>query len=113
MENAKGQTVRGLFEVDQAVFSASGKSYTFDGFRRVYVEGANPNTNTTKLLPAMQKADALDVLSFLKEGHTARPPARYNEASLVKSLEEKGIGRPSTYASIIGTIIGRGYIFKK
>ncbi|MEC7987837.1 MAG: type I DNA topoisomerase [Myxococcota bacterium] len=113
MENAKGQTVRGLFEVEKGVFSASGKSYTFDGFRRVYIEGAVSPVTSSKILPVMEKGDSLSLSSLKKEGHNTRPPARYNEASLVKSLEDKGIGRPSTYASIIGTIIGRGYIFKK
>ena len=66
-----------------------------------------------RLLPPLSEGDALDAQQLEPQGHTTTPPARYTEATLVRALEERGIGRPSTYASIIGTILDRGYVFKK
>ena len=100
-----------------AEFSASGKVITFPGFLRAYVEGSDdPDAeleSTERRLPQVRTGDALAVQGLEAEGHTTSPPARYTEASLVKQLEELGIGRPSTYASIIGTIQDRGYVWKK
>src|SRR5690606_1732581 len=66
-----------------------------------------------KHLPALSEGEALDGKAFVPQGHETQPPARYTEASLVRALEEMGVGRPSTYASIIGTIQNRGYVWKK
>ncbi len=100
-----------------AEFSASGTIITFPGFMRAYVESTDEDVpdkpQADRRLPAVAVGDALEVTSLTPEGHTTSPPARYTEASLVKRLEELGIGRPSTYASIISTIQDRGYVWKK
>ncbi|PVE04330.1 type I DNA topoisomerase [Streptomyces scopuliridis] len=100
-----------------AEFSASGKTITFHGFMKAYVEGADdPNAeldDRERRLPQVAEGDALSAEELSVDGHATKPPARYTEASLVKELEEREIGRPSTYASIIGTILDRGYVFKK
>ncbi|PCG88007.1 DNA topoisomerase I [Streptomyces sp. WZ.A104] len=100
-----------------AEFSASGKTITFHGFMKAYVEGADdPNAeldDRERRLPQVAEGDALSADEVTVDGHATKPPARYTEASLVKELEEREIGRPSTYASIIGTILDRGYVFKK
>ncbi|MER6216442.1 type I DNA topoisomerase [Streptomyces sp. NPDC001674] len=101
----------------EAEFSASGKTITFHGFMKAYVEGADdPNAeldDRERRLPQVAEGDALTAEEITADGHATKPPARYTEASLVKELEEREIGRPSTYASIIGTILDRGYVFKK
>jgi DNA topoisomerase-1 len=98
-------------------FSASGKTITFHGFLKAYVEGADdPNAeldDRERRLPQVSEGDPLTADEITVDGHATKPPARYTEASLVKELEEREIGRPSTYASIIGTILDRGYVFKK
>ncbi|MFE0657146.1 DNA topoisomerase, partial [Streptomyces sp. NPDC058876] len=100
-----------------AEFTASGKTITFHGFMKAYVEGADdPNAeldDRERRLPQVAEGDALAAEEITADGHSTKPPARYTEASLVKELEEREIGRPSTYASIIGTILDRGYVFKK
>jgi DNA topoisomerase I len=98
-------------------FSASGKIITFHGFMKAYVEGADdPNAeldDRERRLPQVSEDDALTAEEIAADGHSTKPPARYTEASLVKELEEREIGRPSTYATILGTILDRGYVFKK
>ncbi len=100
-----------------AEFSASGKIISFYGFMKAYVEGSDdPDAeldDNQRRLPPLAEADPLDALNLAAAEHATRPPARYTEASLIKELEEREIGRPSTYASIIGTILDRGYVFKK
>ncbi|MET8556012.1 type I DNA topoisomerase [Streptomyces sp. NPDC004959] len=100
-----------------AEFSASGKTITFHGFLKAYVEGADdPNAeldDRERRLPQVAEGDPLTAEELTADGHSTKPPARYTEASLVKELEEREIGRPSTYASILGTILDRGYVFKK
>ncbi|MEW2545745.1 type I DNA topoisomerase [Streptomyces sp. NPDC047002] len=100
-----------------AEFTASGKTITFHGFMKAYVEGADdPNAeldDRERRLPQVAEGDPLSAEEITADGHSTKPPARYTEASLVKELEEREIGRPSTYASIIGTILDRGYVFKK
>jgi DNA topoisomerase-1 len=100
-----------------AEFAASGRVITFPGFLKAYVESTDDETaekdDTEKRLPHVTVGDALAVERLEAEGHTTSPPARYTEASLVKQLEELGIGRPSTYASIISTVQDRGYVWKK
>ena len=102
---------------ERAEFGASGKVINFYGFLKAYVEGADDPTadldDRERRLPPLAQADPLDVLRLAPADHSTRPPARYTEASLVKELEDREIGRPSTYASIIGTILDRGYVFKK
>jgi DNA topoisomerase-1 len=102
---------------DALVFSGSGRRIVFPGFLRAYVEGSDdPEAelgDQESLLPALQEGQSLEPLAVAAEGHETRPPMRYTEASLVKRLEEEGIGRPSTYATIISTIQDRGYIVKR
>jgi DNA topoisomerase-1 len=100
-----------------AVFSSSGKVITFAGFLRAYVEGADdPDAELAdqeRVLPALQKGQQLDPVKIEPKQHETTPPARFTEASLIKELEDRGIGRPSTYATIIQTIQDRGYVWKK
>jgi DNA topoisomerase-1 len=102
---------------EQAEFGASGKVISFYGFLKAYVEGSDdPDAeldDNQRRLPALAERDALTAVSLAAAEHATRPPARYTEASLIKELEDRAIGRPSTYASIIGTILDRGYVFKK
>ncbi len=121
MADATGQTVSvriGAQTGDgtDAEFAASGTTITFPGYRRVYVEStddAAAEEEQEALLPALTEGDRLPEPALTPEGHSTQPPARFTEASLVKRLEELGIGRPSTYASIMGTIQDRGYVWKK
>ncbi|HWL34506.1 MAG TPA: type I DNA topoisomerase [Gaiellaceae bacterium] len=98
-----------------AEFSASGTVITFRGFLAAYEESRDDDTEQEeeRPLPHLKPGDELKALQLEPEGHATTPPSRYTEASLVQALEERGIGRPSTYASIIGTILDRGYVFKR
>ena len=102
---------------EDVVFSASGRVITFHGFLKAYVEGTDDASATRDdaetRLPALTEGDAVSAASVTASGHETKPPARYTEATLIKELEEREIGRPSTYASIIKTIIDRGYVYKK
>ncbi|MFJ2953640.1 type I DNA topoisomerase [Streptomyces sp. NPDC087270] len=122
MKDAVGQSVTvkvggAASDGRDAEFSASGKIITFHGFLKAYVEGADdPNAeldDRERRLPQVTEGDPLTADEITADGHSTKPPARYTEASLVKELEEKEIGRPSTYATILGTILDRGYVFKK
>jgi len=101
----------------QAEFSASGKVIQFPGFLRAYVEGEDdPDAELADRevhLPPMDEGDAVSVADLEPGPHATQPPARFTEASLVKAMEELGVGRPSTYASVIATILDRGYVWKK
>ncbi|MEE9295690.1 MAG: type I DNA topoisomerase [Phycisphaerae bacterium] len=100
-----------------AVFVVSGRVITFPGFLRAYVEGADdPEAeleDQEEVLPPLKQGQGLDPVHVQPLQHTTEPPGRYSEASLIKELEERGIGRPSTYASIIQTIQDRGYVWNK
>ena len=113
MADARQTQVSVQTKVEDAGFRSSGKRIDFPGFLRAYVEGSDdPNAaleNQEVILPALKVGDSPDCTKLDAVGHETQPPARYTEASLVKTLESEGIGRPSTYASIIGTIIDRGY----
>lgn len=97
-----------------AVFTASGKRIDFAGFFRAYVEGSDDPEAAIEdqevVLPDLKKGESLNCLKLEETSHETKPPARYTEATLVKKLEAEGIGRPSTYASIISTIVDRGYV---
>ena len=96
-------------------FSASGTTITFAGYRAVYeeVDDDRSDDDTEAILPALNVSDNISVSELTAVGHTTTPPARYTEPTLVKKLEELGIGRPSTYASILKVIVDRGYVWKK
>ena len=104
-----------------AEFAAAGTTITHDGFRRVYSEGtdersaadARPDGDQERQLPALAEGDAVDSRAIEPAGHATQPPARFTEASLVRQLETLGVGRPSTYATIMTTIQDRGYVWKK
>ncbi|WP_132992391.1 type I DNA topoisomerase [Gordonia zhaorongruii] len=103
---------------EQVTFASSGRTITFPGFLSAYVEtvddlAGGQADDAESRLPNLREGQALTAQSLSADGHSTNPPARYTEASLVKVLEELGIGRPSTYASIIGTIQDRGYVVKK
>ncbi len=113
MADARQTHITVNLQVEDAVFRSSGKRINFPGFLRAYVEGSDdPNAaieDQEVILPQMKKGDRPKCNNLEAIGHETQPPARYTEASLVKTLESEGIGRPSTYASIIGTIVDRGY----
>jgi DNA topoisomerase-1 len=98
-------------------FGATGKTITDPGFLRAYVESSDDEDaeaeDAERRLPALVKGQGLTAEELAALGHTTQPPARYTEASLVKALEELGIGRPSTYTTIMGNIVDRGYVFKR
>jgi DNA topoisomerase I len=102
---------------ENAEFGASGKVISFYGFLKAYVEGADdPDAeldDRERRLPPLAEGEPLTAERLAAAEHATRPPARYTEASLIKELEDRAIGRPSTYATIIGTILDRGYVFKK
>jgi DNA topoisomerase-1 len=102
---------------EDVLFSASGRTITFHGFLKAYVEGtdsdATAKDDAETRLPNLTEGDAVSAASLAAAGHETKPPARFTEATLIKELEDREIGRPSTYASIIGTILNRGYVYKK
>ena len=103
---------------EQVVFNASGRTLTFPGFLKAYVESLDEQAggeadDAESRLPNLTQGQRVDAADLTADGHTTSPPARYTEASLIKALEELGIGRPSTYSSIIKTIQDRGYVHKK
>ncbi|MFT4125763.1 MAG: type I DNA topoisomerase [Gordonia sp. (in: high G+C Gram-positive bacteria)] len=127
MADAKGTTLslritgtaaNGSDSAVMCTFAASGRTITFPGFLSAYVETVDEQAggqadDAENRLPQLTVGQALTATDPAADGHTTNPPARFTEASLVKVLEELGIGRPSTYASIIGTIQDRGYVVKK
>ena len=123
MKDAQGRTVSlrigGESSASETVeFAASGTVITFRGFLAAYEEGrdddrAAADDDEERRLPNVSEGDAVELKELEPQGHETSPPARYTEATLVRTLEELGIGRPSTYAAIIGTILDRGYVFKR
>jgi DNA topoisomerase-1 len=120
MKDAAGQTVSMRIagtstEGEEAEFGTSGTVITFRGFLAAYEEGRDTDDgdDDERRLPNLSEGDPVEVRKLEPQGHETNPPPRYTEATLVRTLEELGIGRPSTYASIIGTILDRGYVFKK
>jgi DNA topoisomerase-1 len=120
MTDARGQTVSlrlGATSTagEDAEFGVSGTVITFPGFLAAYEEGRDDEVadDEQRRLPHLQPGDAVEPLTLEPQGHETSPPARYTEATLVKALEDRGIGRPSTYASILSTIVDRGYVVKR
>jgi DNA topoisomerase-1 len=114
MAEARLTYLTATIQADNATFRASGKRIDFPGFFRAYVEGQDdPDAaleDREEPLPPLSAGDDLALRALEALSHSTQPPARYTEATLVKMLEQEGIGRPSTYASIIGTVIDRGYV---
>lgn len=106
-----------MIQNQRSEFRATGKIIIFPGYMRVYVEGSdNPEADLAdkeRILPDLKKNDRLACTSLKAQTHTTKPPARFTEASLVKEMENNGIGRPSTFASILDTIVRRGYVHRK
>ena len=117
MKSAKLKQTSVIIKVKNAEFKATGQVILFPGYMKAYVEGKdNPNKDLAdkeRILPVLEKKDTLTCLSLETVSHNTKPPARYTEASLVKALEENGIGRPSTFASILATIVKREYVNRK
>ncbi|MFI9505801.1 type I DNA topoisomerase [Nocardia sp. NPDC052566] len=123
MADARGTTltlrITGVASTgEECVFSASGRTITFPGFLKAYVESVDEEAggqsdDAESRLPALEQGQGVTAVELNPDGHSTNPPARYTEASLIKALEELGIGRPSTYSSIIKTILDRGYVYKR
>ena len=117
MADARGHRTTIVVEADGTAFQVSGRRIDFPGYLRAYVEGSDdPDAELADkeaLLPSVTVGDSLKCLDLEPKSHTTQPPNRYSEASLTRKLEEEGIGRPSTYASIIDTILARNYVFKR
>jgi DNA topoisomerase-1 len=120
MADARGQTVSVRItgqasDGRTAEFATAGTVITFRGFLLAYEEGRDEPAaeDEGRLLPKLAEGDALEATRLDPDGHSTSPPSRYTEATLVKALEERGIGRPSTYAAIMGTILDRGYVRKQ
>ena len=117
MADARGHRISVTVECDGAHFQVSGKTIEFPGYLRAYVEGSDDPeaelADREAILPAVTKGESLQCREIDPKSHTTKPPNRFSEAALTRTLEEKGIGRPSTYASIIETILARNYVFKR
>jgi DNA topoisomerase-1 len=117
MADARGHRITITVECDGAVFQVSGKTIEFPGYLRAYVEGSDDPeaelADREAILPAVTKDEPLTCREIEPKSHTTKPPNRFSEAALTRMLEEKGIGRPSTYAAIIETILQRNYVFKR
>ena len=117
MKDARGRNIVITIEGGGATFRVTGRTIDFPGFLRAYVEGSDdPDAELAdreKLLPDLQEGEVVDCKDLEPKSHTTQPPARYTESTLIAKLEELGIGRPSTYASIIKTVQARNYTYKK
>ena len=117
MTEARGRRITVTIEAGGARFQQSGKTIEFPGYLRAYVEGSDDPeaelADRETLLPAVSVGQRLECRHLEPKSHTTQPPNRYSEAALTRALEEMGIGRPSTYASIIDTILAREYVFKR
>ncbi|AFY61137.1 type I DNA topoisomerase [Synechococcus sp. PCC 6312] len=117
MDEARLTLITAQIQADDAIFRASGKQIDFPGFFRAYVEGSDDPDAALEsqevILPALAQGDELTCKKLDALGHETQPPARFTEATLVKALESEGIGRPSTYATIISTILDREYAIRR
>ena len=113
MENAVYNTLSAELDANGVSFKASGSALLFPGYRAVYIEGSEEDEKDSKRLVKIEEGMTLKASSIEDEQHFTEPPARYTEASLIKTMEENGIGRPSTYAPTISTILGRDYVTRE
>ncbi len=95
------------------LFSSSGSVILYEGFRRIYMVSSDTEEEREETLPPLKEGDKIKLISLEAKSHTTQPPQRYTEASLVQKLESEEIGRPSTYATIISTLIDRGYVVRQ
>ena len=110
MANALLDTVKADIQMGDYLFRASGFTVKFDGFTALYEEGKDEEGEKSSALPALEEGETLKTKELKGGQHFTQPPARYTEATLIKTLEQDGIGRPSTYAPTISTILNRGYV---
>ncbi|HVX13594.1 MAG TPA: type I DNA topoisomerase [Pirellulales bacterium] len=117
MADARGRRIMVTIEGGEAVFKVGGKTIDFAGYLRAYVEGSDDPeaelADRETVLPSVEVGEKLNCRELESKSHTTQPPSRFNEATLTRALEEMGIGRPSTYAAIIDTILARDYVFKR
>lgn len=117
MKDATGMRIVVQIKCENAQFRASGKTISFAGYLRAYVEGSDDPegdlADREKILPKMEVGETLDLRAMEALSHVTQPPARYTEGSLIKELERLGIGRPSTWATIVDVVLSRTYAFKK
>ncbi len=117
MADAQGRRISITVEGNGAIFQVSGKTIDFPGYLRAYVEGSDDPeaelADQESILPNVKLEEQVAAVNLESKSHTTQPPARFTEASLTRGLEDRGIGRPSTYASIIETILHREYVFKR
>ena len=112
MSAAEYDTVQVTLDAKGHTFKANGSSLAFSGYMAIYVEGSDTKAEKEKALPVLKEKTMAKLKAIEKSQHFTQPPARFTEASLVKELEDNGIGRPSTYAPTIATIISRGYVVR-
>jgi len=110
MTNAIFDTVSSDISADKYIFKASGSKLKFAGFMKLYVEGKDEQEDEEGTIPVLTEGEGLSLNKIEEKQHFTQPPARYTEATLIKEMEEQGIGRPSTYAPTIITILARGYV---
>ena len=113
MQNAVYETTNVKVAAGKYIFNAATSKLDFDGFMKVYTDSDNEKVVTNNTISKLEKGMELDFVEFEENQHFTQPPAHFTEAALVKAMEEQGIGRPSTYAPTIGTIIGRRYVVKE
>lgn len=112
MESAVYDSMNVSLDAKGHTFHASGRRLVFKGYMAVYVEGSDSKEEKDKMLPKLEENQRVDLKDIDSSQHFTQPPARYSDATLIKELEENGIGRPSTYAPTISTIVSRGYIVR-
>jgi len=113
MIEAVFDTVTAIIYANEYQFRANGQSIKFAGFMKVYIEGLDVEEEKSDMLPELNEGEKAKLLNLIKEQHFTAPPANYTEATLIKAMEENGIGRPSTYAPTIATILARGYVTRE
>ena len=113
MGNAVYETYNVKIGAKEYIFNASTSKLDFDGFMKIYTDSDNEKVVTNNTITKLEKDDVLDFVKFEENQHFTQPPAHFTEAALVKAMEEQGIGRPSTYAPTISTIVGRRYVTKE
>ncbi|HIT84743.1 MAG TPA: type I DNA topoisomerase [Candidatus Ornithomonoglobus intestinigallinarum] len=112
MESAVYDTVNAVIDAGSHTFKAAGRRLRFKGYMAVYIEGSDTKEEKDKMLPKLEEHQKTELVDISSAQHFTQPPARYSDATLIKELEENGIGRPSTYAPTISTIVSRGYVVR-